>query len=209
MAAAGSVTVAGDSGEGTAAPGICLICDLGLEPWRGHGGRWPQGASADCCGRSVGGSEASGDADGDHRPHGRQGPRQFHGRPWCPSIWKPGPETPGGRRGLTIAQDGPAQAQGVCGPRTHVLYQPMLYFLQHWDREERDSVRGVYSRAVRPSPPQLSSSWPVTAGAEGAALSSGAGVTVRWGEPQWGRAGPSALLALCEGGAGSWKEADV
>lgn len=132
---AGWVTAAGDSGEGTS-----------TRSWEEAPPRWASVSSvpwawgtraAGCLGcllwtlsgrqRSLWGCRR------DHRPHGR---------PWGPATWKPGPVTSslgrlGRKRGLTIAQDGPAQAQGVCGPRTHVLYQPMLYFLQHWDQARK------------------------------------------------------------------------
>lgn len=47
----------------TSALCICLICDLGLESWPDHGSHWLQDALADCCGYSLGGREASGNAD--------------------------------------------------------------------------------------------------------------------------------------------------
>lgn len=55
--------------------------------------------------------------------------------------------------GLTIAQDGPAQAQGVRGPRAHVLHQPMLHLLQHWGRRDKAQGGGVCSWAqATPAP---------------------------------------------------------
>lgn len=89
------------------------------------------------------------------------GPTRLGGQPRCPSPRKPRPETAGARAGLggsralTIAQDGPAEAQSVCGPRAHVLHQPMLYLLQHWDQVRRglSEVAPAAGAPGHPCPP--------------------------------------------------------
>lgn len=119
------------------------------------------------------------------RPHQQRpgpGQRDTHrsgGRPWRPSprglgLSPLGPEVGAGRRGLTIAQDGPAQAQSICRPRAHVLDQPMLHLLQHWDQVRKGLMR--WSLGSRGQSRSITTQLGATAGPE---LGFGMGVTMK------------------------------
>lgn len=187
-------------------PPVTCAC----ESLPGGGGHWLQDGLADCRVCSLAAGEASRDAkrrwgsapQGEGRPGQRTHISVVHSRdappPGSLGLSSPGPEL-GGRRELTIAQDGPAQAQGVRSPRAHVLHQPMLDLLQHWERRRKvlSELESAAGLPGHPCPQPHPDSLGAAPGAEGA------GLGCRVGSVQWAYRAPCPVHSLLQGGVGS------